>query len=138
MIRARSWRAAALLGALAALGLACSIFGPLGALPDPTHKPVSPADIAGAYTYQTDPDETVSVTLNPDGTFGMAGTSGMTGLGTWRLDGAQIVLAYTAFSPATRDQPGGWYVYDDQDSGGFAIMGGEGDPDAWPGLSRAP
>ena len=127
------WRARAMFG-LAATGLACSILG--GFLPGPTSKTVAPADIAGAYTY-TVGDTVVSVTLNADGTFGMADTGGMTALGIWRLDEAQIVLNYTAITSQSREKPGGWYVYDAEDGSGFAIMGGEGDPDAWPGLAPA-
>ncbi len=115
--------------AVLALGLACQC---LPVLPDPTSKTVPLDQIAGNYTYQYN-DQTVTVHLNVDGTFEILDSLASSGVGTWQLDGAEITLHYS--SPPKLVS--GWYVYEDDD-GEFAIMGGEGDPDGWSGLRRAP
>ncbi len=101
-------------------------------LPDPTTRTVTPADIAGTYTYVTDDDNVVTVHFNADGTIEIENSAQYSDSGTWTLDGAEI-----SFDIKDRVLASGWYVTDTED-GGFAIMGGEGDPDGWEGMQRVP
>lgn len=114
---------------ITALILAC---GGCSLMPDPTSRTVTPADIAGIYTYVTDDGNVVTVHFNADGTIEIENSAQYSGSGTWTLDGAEI-----SFHINGRVFVSGWYVTDTED-GGFAILGGEGDPDGWDAMHRVP
>lgn len=101
--------------------------------PPPASSEVTPAELAGTYTYQYE-GRTVTVHLNTDSTFEIVGSPSFTGRGTWNINQeAEVVLAYQ--EPATYTAIPGWYVTGGVLGGGYSIIGGEGDPDTWNGLT---
>jgi hypothetical protein len=100
--------------------------------PPPTSSEVTPADLAGTYTYQYE-GITVTVYLNADSTFEIVNSPSFSGGGTWDINQeAEIVLSYQ--EPTTYTATPGWYVTGGILNGGYSIIGGEGDPDTWNGL----
>ena len=104
--------------------------------PSATSSKATLADLAGTYTYEYE-NRTVTVHFNADATFEIVDSPSLSGTGTWEIsEEAEIVLKYQ--EPSVYVANPGWYVTGGILGGGFSIIGGEGDPDTWNGLTRVP
>lgn len=102
--------------------------------PSPTDSTISSTDLAGTYTYQFE-GGTITVYLNADSTFEIVDSPSLSGEGTWDVnEEAEIVLYYQ--EPTSYTAIPGWYVIGGMLGRSFSIIGGEGDPDLWNGLTR--
>lgn len=126
------------------LGWLCVLLSGCGhyALPGPTSKVVTAADLVGAWRMDlTGPARTVTITFDPGGTYAEAISQGGGPVrecpgGTWRLEGPYVDLKGYVSAGTGETFPTRWYFVGDPP---FLFGGDHPDPDSfWPMTKVSP
>jgi len=103
---------------ICALAIVCLVLLS-GCCSSPTERAVSASDLVGTYVY-TEGVYTATLELKSNGRFLITNVKDSSGGGEWTLSKGVLDFNYSRSKSL-----GGWYVTDDIDTGGFAIVGGD-------------